>query len=82
MLMLAEFGTLSLKQVLEPAMEMADGYPIEAETVEKIERHKAKLKQWPDSRRVFLPHLGEERRRAPCRARSGGSPICWRRCRN
>src|SRR5262249_39965954 len=26
MLMLAEFGTLSLKEVLEPAMQMADGY--------------------------------------------------------
>jgi gamma-glutamyltranspeptidase/glutathione hydrolase len=61
MLMLAEFGTLSLKAVLEPAMALADGYPIDAETVEKIERHKAKLKQWPASRRVFLPHLGEQR---------------------
>jgi gamma-glutamyltranspeptidase/glutathione hydrolase len=59
MLMLAEFGTLSLKQVLEPAMQMAEGYPIEAETVEKIERHKEKLKQWPYSKKVFLPHLGE-----------------------
>ena len=60
MLMLAEFGTLSLKAVLEPAMGLADGYPIEAETVDKIERHKAKLKQWPDSQQVFLPHIGQE----------------------
>ncbi|MBI2926308.1 MAG: gamma-glutamyltransferase [Verrucomicrobia bacterium] len=60
MLMLAEFGTLSLKDVLEPAMQMADGYPIEAELVAKIEKDKAKLKQWPYSKKVFLPHLGEE----------------------
>jgi gamma-glutamyltranspeptidase / glutathione hydrolase len=60
MLMLAEFGTLSLKQVLEPAMQMAEGYPIEAETVDKIERQKEKLKKWPYSKKVFLPHLGEE----------------------
>src|SRR5204863_6357172 len=33
MVMLAEFGTLSLKEVLEPAMQMAEGYPIEAELV-------------------------------------------------
>jgi gamma-glutamyltranspeptidase/glutathione hydrolase len=58
--MLAEFGTLSLREVLEPARQMAEGYPIEAELVEKIERHKAKLKQWPYSKNVFLPHLGQE----------------------
>src|ERR1051325_6766589 len=45
MLMLAEFGTLPLREVLAPAMEMADGYPIEAETVAKIERFKAKLER-------------------------------------
>lgn len=60
MLMLAEFGTLSLKQVLGPALQMADGYPIEAELVRKIENGKAKLKQWPYSRATLLPHLGQE----------------------
>lgn len=61
LVMLAEFGTLSLKDVLEPAMQMADGYPIEAETVAKIEINADKLRQWPYSRRVFLPHPGDER---------------------
>jgi gamma-glutamyltranspeptidase/glutathione hydrolase len=56
MLMLAEFGTLSLKEVLEPAMQMADGYPIEPELVRKIERHREKLERWPYSKAVFLPH--------------------------
>jgi len=58
MTMLAEYGTMSLKQVLAPAIEMADGYPIEAELVATIEKNKEQLKQWPDSRRVLLPHLG------------------------
>lgn len=61
MLMLAEFGTLSLETVLGPAMAMAEGYPIDADTADKIERHKEKIKQWPYSRNVFLPHPGEER---------------------
>jgi gamma-glutamyltranspeptidase/glutathione hydrolase len=61
MKMLAEFGTLSLKEVLEPAMQMADGYPIEAELVAKIDRHSAKLAKWPYSKKVFLPHTGQER---------------------
>lgn len=60
MVMLAEFGKLSLREVLEPAMQMADGYPIEAELVRKIELGKEKLKNWPYSKKVFLTHLGEE----------------------
>src|SRR6202451_3667687 len=58
MTMLAEYGTMSLAQVLEPAIEMADGYPMEAELVSTIERHKDKIKEWPDSRRVMLTHIG------------------------
>ena len=58
MTMLAEYGTLSLAQVLEPAIEMADGFPIDAPLVNTIEHYKEQIKQWPDSRRVMLPHLG------------------------
>jgi gamma-glutamyltranspeptidase/glutathione hydrolase len=60
-MMLAEYGTLSLKEVLAPAMEMAAGYPIEAQTANAIERQKEMIKQWPYSRAVFLPHLGSDR---------------------
>jgi gamma-glutamyltranspeptidase/glutathione hydrolase len=59
--MLAEFGTLSLEEVLAPAIALADGYPIERETADSIERTKAKLKEWPDSKRTLLVHLGEAR---------------------
>jgi gamma-glutamyltranspeptidase / glutathione hydrolase len=61
MVMLAEYGTLSLAQVLAPAIRMADGYPIEAQTANSIERNKERLKQWRYSREVMLPHLGQER---------------------
>jgi gamma-glutamyltranspeptidase/glutathione hydrolase len=61
MVMLREFGTLSLAEVLAPAIEMADGYPIEQETADRIEREKTDIKQWPDTKRVMLPHLGEAR---------------------
>ena len=60
MLMLAEYGTMSLGEVLAPAREMAEGYPIEKECVDRIERDKAKIKAWPYSRKVFLPHPGEK----------------------
>jgi gamma-glutamyltranspeptidase/glutathione hydrolase len=61
MVMLAEFGTMSLKEVLAPAMQMAEGYPIEAQTANSIERGKEQIKQWKYSTKVFLPHLGEKR---------------------
>ena len=59
--MLAEFGTLSLKDVLEPSIQMAKGYPIEKQLADSIERGKERIKEWPYSREVLLPHLGEER---------------------
>ncbi|NBB22162.1 gamma-glutamyltransferase family protein [Runella sp. CRIBMP] len=61
MTMLAEYGTMSLKDVLAPAMEMAAGYPIEAQTANSIEKGKDLIKQWPYSKKVFLPHLGASR---------------------
>ncbi|MEJ2078463.1 MAG: gamma-glutamyltransferase [Acidobacteriota bacterium] len=57
--MLAEFGTMSLKEVLTPAMEMAEGYPIEAQAARSIEGQKKRIEQWPYSREVFLTHPGE-----------------------
>ncbi len=59
--MLAEYGTLSLAEVLAPAIELADGYPIEAELANRLERDKAVLEQWPETARVMLPHAGEAR---------------------
>jgi gamma-glutamyltranspeptidase/glutathione hydrolase len=61
MTMLAEYGTMSLKDVLAPAMQLAEGYPIEAQTANAIERGKEQIKQWKYSKSVFLPHLGEAR---------------------
>ncbi len=46
LVMLAEFGTLSLGDVLAPAIEMADGYPIEAQAADAIERQKDEIKKW------------------------------------
>jgi gamma-glutamyltranspeptidase/glutathione hydrolase len=61
MTMLAEYGKLSLKDVLEPSIQMADGYPIEAELANTIERQKSWLKKWRYSRDVMLPHIGQKR---------------------
>ena len=59
--MLAEYGTMSLKEVLAPAMQLAAGYPIEAQTANSMERGKKMIKQWAYSKAVFLPHAGSAR---------------------
>jgi gamma-glutamyltranspeptidase/glutathione hydrolase len=59
--MLAEYGTMSLKDVLGPAMQLAEGYPIEAQTANAMERGKKMIKEWPYSKAVFLPHQGKDR---------------------
>jgi len=57
--MLSEFGTMSLAEVLAPAIRMAEGYPMDKETGDRIEKDKDKIKAWPYSRAVLLPHPGE-----------------------
>lgn len=61
LVMLAEYGRLSLAEVLAPALQLADGYPIEQQLADRIERDKARLKEWPYSRTTLLPHLGKPR---------------------
>lgn len=61
MTMLAEYGTMSLADVLAPAIQMADGFAIEAQLADRIEADKARIKEWPASKAVLLPHLGEAR---------------------
>jgi gamma-glutamyltranspeptidase/glutathione hydrolase len=68
MVMLAEYGRLSLAEVLAPAMQMAEGYPIEASQADNMENRREVLSQWSYSKKVFLPHLNEddpEQRAAP-----------------
>jgi len=61
LVMLAEYGRLSLAEVLAPAIELADGFPIEGQLANTIERQKRWLKQWRYAREVMLPHLGQTR---------------------
>src|SRR5579864_4828718 len=61
MTMLAEYGTMSLAEVLAPAIQMADGYPMEAELSNTIEHYKDQIAQWPYSKHTILIHPGQAR---------------------
>jgi gamma-glutamyltranspeptidase / glutathione hydrolase len=52
---LDRFGTKSLAQVLQPAIELADGVPIDELRVTYIEKTRKIFEPWPTSARLFLP---------------------------
>ncbi|MFH1766220.1 MAG: gamma-glutamyltransferase, partial [Gemmatimonadota bacterium] len=56
MTMLAEYGTKSLADVLAPAMEMANGYPMEADAVRRIRSDQGLIQEWKYSREIYLTH--------------------------
>jgi len=59
LVMEAEYGKLSLKEILAPSIAMADGYPIEQELINTINKNKARINEWPYSKAVMLPHGGK-----------------------
>lgn len=52
---LERFGTKSLAEVMQPAIELADGFPIDELRVSYIERLRKILERWESSKNVFLP---------------------------
>ncbi len=52
---LREYGTKSFSEVVQPAIELADGMAIDETRSTAIERSRRFLDLWPSSKRVFLP---------------------------
>ena len=61
LVMLADYGKLSLRDVLAPAIQLADGYPIEAQLANTIERQKSWIKKWKYAPAIMLTHPGATR---------------------
>jgi gamma-glutamyltranspeptidase/glutathione hydrolase len=53
---LDQFGTKSLAEVMQPAIELADGFPIDELRVEYIKTRSPIFSHWPDAKRLFLPN--------------------------
>ena len=52
---LDQFGTKSLAEVMEPAIQLADGFPLDELRVQYIRTRSPIFSQWPDAKRIFLP---------------------------
>ncbi len=53
---LDHFGTKSLAEVMQPAIELADGFPIDELRVQYIKTREPVFSQWPEAKRIFLPN--------------------------
>ena len=53
---LDKFGTKTLAEVMEPAIQLADGFPIDELRVQYIKTRSPIFSQWADAKRVFLPN--------------------------
>lgn len=53
---LDQFGTKTLSEVMEPAIQLADGFPLDELRVQYIRTRSSIFSQWPDAKRVFLPN--------------------------
>ena len=53
---LARHGRLALAEVLAPAIELCDGFPVSPRLARAIATLQGRLRQWPSSAAVFLPN--------------------------
>ena len=52
---LDQFGTKTLAEVMQPAIELADGFPIDELRVQYIKTRQPIFSQWAEAKKVFLP---------------------------
>ncbi len=53
LLALKEFGTLSFTEVIEPALELAQGFPADQRLAGTLKQHEPTIAKWPTSERVY-----------------------------
>jgi gamma-glutamyltranspeptidase/glutathione hydrolase len=52
---LQNYGTLSFAEVIEPAIELAQGFPLDSHLARLLAASQPVFEKWPDSRKVYLP---------------------------
>ena len=55
LLALEKYGTMSLSEVIQPAIELAQGFPLHATVAHALEHYRAVYEKWPSSAKVYLP---------------------------
>jgi gamma-glutamyltranspeptidase / glutathione hydrolase len=55
MVALEKYGTMKLAEVIQPAIELARGFPINIELAGALARAKTTVEKWPDTVKVYYP---------------------------
>jgi gamma-glutamyltranspeptidase/glutathione hydrolase len=53
---LREYGTKSFAEAVQPAIDLADGFPVDELRVNSIRTSVKYLEKWPESKKIFLPN--------------------------
>jgi gamma-glutamyltranspeptidase/glutathione hydrolase len=56
LLTLEKYGTKSFAEVIQPAIELANGFPLDERLQKPLLAGKPAIEKWPSSAKVFLPH--------------------------
>ena len=52
---LEKYGTMPFSEVIQPAIELAQGFPIDARFAQLLRYYQPTLEKWPDTKKVYLP---------------------------
>lgn len=55
LLALENYGTLRFAEVIQPAIELAQGFPLNSTLERSLARGRSTFEKWPASQRVYLP---------------------------
>lgn len=55
LLALEKYGTMHVAEVLQPAIELAQGFPLNATVAHALERAKPLAEKWPSTAKVYYP---------------------------
>ena len=55
LLALEKYGTMSLREVIQPAIELAQGVPLNSNVAQALGHAKSLVEKWPSTARVYLP---------------------------
>jgi gamma-glutamyltranspeptidase / glutathione hydrolase len=55
LLALENYGTMTFSEIIQPAIDLAEGFPLDANLATKLARSRPVFERWPSTRALYLP---------------------------
>ena len=52
---LEKYGTMGFADVIQPAIELAEGFPLDSRFAQLLRHHQPILEKWPNTKKIYLP---------------------------